>query len=180
MDQSPATREKEIVFDFIAGHPLAVLSTASPKGEPSSAPVYTRVRPDLVCYFSTRTSAEKYLNIMQNPHVALAIVDGTTLETVQLRGIANLLSNPDEIHDVMESLRYIVDKEKHNWMSPEEKISHGAFKFDVSRLIPPIGQMEGGSYAYMQVRPSWLRYRRYDSDWKTGKKYTEYIINGAV
>ncbi len=171
--------QEEFVFDFLVKHPLATLSTVSPIDEPDSAVVYTRVKSDLTCYFGTRSNTEKVTNITQNPSVALMIADEQSLETVQLRGTASVVTSPEEVHEVMEALRNITDKEKSKWMGYTEKLSRGAFKFDVSRWMPPVGQLEGGSYVFIKVVPKSLRYRRYDSDWKTGKKYTEYLIQKA-
>lgn len=170
-------QQRSYIADFIVRHPLGILCTISAGGMPASAPVYVGVKPDLTCYFQTRVNTQKYDNLIRDAHIALSIVDDTTLETVQMNCTASVLTGNVEVVEAMDSLHRIIAKEKPRWMAYTEKISQGIFKTDVSRWEAPLGQLpEGGATAFVQIKPQWLRYRRYDADWKISKGLTEYLI----
>ncbi len=78
MQKMPISR----ICDFISRHPLAVISSISPSGDPQSALVGIAVTDKLEIIFDTLTTSRKYRNICQNPNVALVIgwEDETTIQ----------------------------------------------------------------------------------------------------
>ena len=177
MDASDQARETEEIFSFLSRHPVGTISTVSKENTPSGAIVYLCAHSDLTCFFATRINTQKCRDIMEQPSVALTVADDRTLEIVQMRGEAVILTDADEVRDAMESLRKIAGKEKQRWMAHPDAVAGGVYGIDVSRWVPPIAQLGSEASVFIKITPHWTRFRRYDSDWKTGEKYTEYIIS---
>lgn len=169
-------QQEEFIFDFIGQHPLAVLSTVSAEHIPASAAVYIWAKADLTCYFGTKVESEKCENILHNPNVALTISNGTTLETLQLSGTASVLTDATEVRDAMESFRALAEREQVKWKSHTTEATRGILHSDISHWVPPVGQIGRGAQAYIRVKPTRVRFRRYDADWQTGKPFTEYLV----
>ncbi len=88
---------KELIYDFMRKHKLAVASSVSTDGSPQSALVGIGVSKDLEIVFDTVKSSRKYENLLQNPHVSLVIGwDNET--TIQYEGIAIELAGPEDHH----------------------------------------------------------------------------------
>lgn len=173
-------REREEVFEFMQRNQLAVLSTLTEGSTPYGSAVLIIPKPDLTAIFASRSETHKIRDILANPMVSLTIYDADTLEILQMRGIAEVIMDAHAIRDTMESLRKTVEKEKKHWMSHEDKVTGGLHHVDVSRWSAPIAQMqEEGQSVYVRITPAWARFRRYDADWQTGQKFTEYIFSAA-
>ena len=86
---------KELLYDFMRQHKLAVVSSVSKDGSPQSALVGIAVSPDLEIVFDTVKFSRKYQNFLENPNVAVVIGwDDET--TVQYEGIAAELAGPED------------------------------------------------------------------------------------
>lgn len=160
--------------EFAEKHPLGALASVSPIEEPSISWVYIFPTANFTFRFGTRTTTQKFKDIEKNPLVALALSDGNTLETLQMRGQATAILEPDKVRDLLETLRQTFAKERQHWMASEDKAARGAYHMDVSRWLPPVSQMREGSYVFFEIVPDWARFRRYDADWKEGKDFSEY------
>ena len=64
---------KADLYDFMTQHPMAVLGTASPAGEPEAALMRTVVTPELELFFDTRVETRKYRNFLANPRCSFVI-----------------------------------------------------------------------------------------------------------
>ena len=96
---------KELLYDFMQKHKLAVVSSVSKDGSPQSALVGIAVTGGLEIVFDTVKTSRKYENILQNPHVALVIGwDDET--TVQFEGIATELAGSED--DIYREIYYDV------------------------------------------------------------------------
>jgi general stress protein 26 len=83
---------KELVYQFINQHKLAVVSTINASGEPESALVGIAVSDRLDIIFDTVKSSRKYNNILQNS--AISVVVGWDNETtIQYEGEAEILGD---------------------------------------------------------------------------------------
>jgi general stress protein 26 len=86
---------KDLLYQFIEQHKLAVVSTVSSAGRPEAAVIGIGVTRELEIVFDTVISTRKYKNILHDPHVALAIGwDGEI--TVQYEGEATVLLDDAE------------------------------------------------------------------------------------
>jgi uncharacterized pyridoxamine 5'-phosphate oxidase family protein len=86
MEDKVSTVSKQKVLNFMSANGLATLATINRKGTPHAATVQIIVHDDFSVYFSTRVEARKFLNILTEPTVAMAITDSNALITVQLTG----------------------------------------------------------------------------------------------
>lgn len=77
--------KKEFLYDFIAKHRYAVISTVDPDGNPEAALVGFAVAPDLKLIFDTVGSSRKYRNLKQNSSIAL-VIGWENEQTVQYEG----------------------------------------------------------------------------------------------
>ncbi len=174
MEEKTQEEIKQFMIAFTERHPLGAIATASVTAEPSISADFIFVQNNFSFYFGTRSSTRKFEDIEQNPSVAMVLSDSDTLETLQIRGKAIIVMEPDRVRDLLETLRSTFARERQHWAAPADKVAHGIHNIDVSRWMPPVAQMREGSYVFYEVTPQWARFRRYDADWKLGKDYTEY------
>jgi hypothetical protein len=85
MDSLPNTRRIHFV-EFVARHPLAVLCSAGPEGQPQAALMNIAALPDLSLAFETTDQTRKFANIARDGRVALVFGGGQ--ETLQYEGLA--------------------------------------------------------------------------------------------
>ena len=88
---------KEILYDFMRQHKLAVVSTVASDGKPESALVGVAVSGELEIIFDTVNTSRKYKNILRNPNVAV-VIGWEDETTVQFEGIATELAGPEDDH----------------------------------------------------------------------------------
>lgn len=79
-------------LEFMRKHEVGTLSTIERTGMLSGAAVYYVVL-DGYPYFITKETTKKVRNILGNQHVALTVFDAQSLETVQLAGFAELVTD---------------------------------------------------------------------------------------
>src|SRR5438552_563706 len=85
---------KQLLFEFLDGCELGVLSSLGPDGSPQSALVGIAVTPELEIIFDTIAKSRKFTNIARDSRVALVI--GWQGEvTVQYEGVARQISSTD-------------------------------------------------------------------------------------
>lgn len=94
MDSLPDLRRGQFV-EFIVRHPLAVLCTLGPQGQPQAALMNIAALPDLSLAFETTNQTRKFFNIARDPRVALVFSGGQ--ETLQYEGLA--VRAEDRRHD---------------------------------------------------------------------------------
>ncbi len=88
---------------FINQRTLAVLSTAS-DNLPWGAPVHLLSEPTdrgFSCFFITRSETRKTRNILANPAVALTMVGDRILETLQMTGLASVVSDAGRADEIL-------------------------------------------------------------------------------
>ena len=88
---------------FLNKHEIGVLSTIERTGSLSGAAVYYVVR-DGYPYFMTKEITQKARNILGNEHVALTVFDEKSLETVQLAGTAEIVTDDAKRMEVITSI----------------------------------------------------------------------------
>jgi len=92
---------KDLIYQFINGRKLGVVSTINPDNKPEAAVVGIAVSQSLEIIFDTVTTSRKYQNILHNPHVAFAIGWDNEI-TVQFEGIAEVLDDSSEADKLRE------------------------------------------------------------------------------
>lgn len=82
-------RERKRILDFIKKNKLGVISTISPNGSPESAVMVISQKDNLELIFQTPNNYRKYMNLKENPNVAIVFgFDLNEFTTVQYEGIA--------------------------------------------------------------------------------------------
>ncbi len=81
--------KKSQLVEFVRKHPLGVIASTGPQGQPQAALINIAVLPDLSLVFETTSQTRKSGNIERDPRVALVIGGGQ--ETLQYEGMAALL-----------------------------------------------------------------------------------------
>ena len=124
---------KPLLYDFISRHPLAVLGTVAPSGEPEAALMRTIVTPDLELFFDTRTNTRKYRNFLANPMCSF-VIGCTGPASVQYEGVL-AAAEGDELARLKETYFTATPeaRERESWL-------------DLAWLI---------------ARPKWIRYSDY-------------------
>lgn len=116
---------------------LGAVGTTGPKG-PEVAFVYYAVDDELNVYFVTRMGSRKYQNILRDQNVAFSIAVETPPKTLQVEGVASLVSNPEAQRTLFPKLVELATSR--NCMPPI------AQEFDTSEI------------AFIKVAPRWARF----------------------
>lgn len=140
--QKFSDREQRI-YDFLTTHPIAVLSSVDPSGEPHGTVIYYTLNQDFQLFFITRTGTKKYDNLIRNNHAMLTIFDPRTQTTVQVTGIAEEIIDSYEVNNIAGSITGI-----------SLKTSEGG--------LLPITKLEEGEFTAFQVKPVQIRMAVYD------------------
>lgn len=141
---SAQTQEKvsknEGVLDFMKSHNIAVLSTIERSGLVSGAAIFY-IMIDNFPYFMTKTNTSKVGNMSYHHNIALTIYDNTTLQTVQLQGIAEVQSDPAVVRAVENAL-------------------HDVYPQKIGLNNPPVKHLAGQSVIYKVVptKTSFINY----------------------
>ena len=126
--------DKQLLFQFLHGCELGVLSSLGADGAPQSALVGIAVTPELEIVFDTVKKSRKFANIARDARVAFVI--GWQGEvTVQFEGVARQLSSTE--------------------LGPYHEIYFRKFTDGPARL-----KWEG--ITYYVVMPKWIRYSDYN------------------
>lgn len=146
----------EKTYVFLTQHTVANISTVSKEGEPWGAAVYYAVNEELAFYFLTHSQSQKYINLKNQPKVALTVVDNNEQVTVQVRGKA-----------------YDIEQDTYELSEAFRKLAHirppGELKW-----IPPVITMGNKEIAVVKVIPDFLRVSKFDT--KLSRASIEQII----
>lgn len=131
----------EATIAFLKSHTMAALATVDEDGSPSVATIYytTLVPPEIL--FITKSETAKLINMRANPTVALAISDENQLTTLQLKGTAQEVRDPEVIDKVFD---HITNKSAHPAHWP-----------------PPIIKMKQGNFVVMSITPTIMKLSDY-------------------
>lgn len=114
------------IATYINEHPLAVLSTVEPSGNPHGSTLYAGSDSQLHVFFMTKRDTRKHQNILGNPKVALTFSGEDHQTTLQLSGIASEVTVPDEgatAFQVLGSIRH----NSEDFRLPISKIEAGPY-----------------------------------------------------
>lgn len=127
------------IFDFLSSHPVGVLATIDPDGNPHASTIYFSVNNDLTVTFTTKRDTDKHKNLIHHNTVMLVAHDATNQTAVQIRGKAIEEIEPETA----------------------QKIYYGtlqAAKQTGADVVPPIAKITAGPYvAYtIQLDNIWM------------------------
>lgn len=129
---------------FLSTHELGVLSTIDAKGIPHGSTVYYASDSNAYLYIVTKYKTYKSTNIGKNANVAFTIYDLSSMQTLQLSGVAHIEQDPK-----------IKERVFHDILRP---------RFDGQRAeMPPIMYLPAGDYVVICIMPTVYKF----SDYKT-------------
>lgn len=124
----------DISVEFLNSHDTGVLSTISKGGGLDSAAIHYIVDNNSI-YFVTKSDTQKAHNILSNSNVAFTVYDRDSLETISIKGNAEIESQPT-IKNII--FTEIVKPRKYG-----SKIS-----------LPPVSSLEKESYIIFKITPT--------------------------
>ncbi|MBI5357313.1 pyridoxamine 5'-phosphate oxidase family protein [Candidatus Saccharibacteria bacterium] len=144
-DQSkkPITLDDESV-EFLNSHDTGVLSTINRDGSLDGATIHYIVDNNSI-YFVTKSDTQKTHNILANSNVAFTVYDRDSLKTAQIKGIAEIESQPTVKNIVFTE---IVKPRKYG-----SKIG-----------LPPVSSLEKESYIVFRITPIKVKFTNYKKD----------------
>lgn len=124
--------------DFLRQHPVGVLATVDPNGEPDAAAIYFTIDEDSNIAFLTRTGTKKSDNLQHNHHATLVVYEAETQTTVQVKGAARKIEDPHDMNEVF------------------IKVLNASL--DASdTAVTPISQLREGNYITYRLKPKQIR-----------------------
>lgn len=122
----PPHRPKLLAYKFMNSNRAAALATTDLFGNPHVAIVYCVVRKDLSVYFSTRVEGRKYINLENNPAVAMAFSNEPSLQMLQLTGYAERIDDLGKEQEILQDLMRIRYRDPEWPLPPLKLFEHGA------------------------------------------------------
>jgi general stress protein 26 len=132
--------------NFLMAHDIATLATLSPSGMLQAAVVYYVTDKNSTLYIVTKSKTSKAQNIAVNPQVAFMAYDTSSMQTIQVEGLASVESDPKVCKRIYDTI-----------LRPRFQGSHTE--------LPPIMYLPAGEYEVIVVKP--VKYKL--SDYKTQK-----------
>lgn len=127
------------VIQFLQTHKGGVISTLSSENLLDSSFVYFVSNPDGEIYFITSKDTQKFKNIKVNNAVSFVATDTESQITIQARGKARSLTDPEEAKRVYDLLTSILRLKLDNWP-------------------PPFAKMENARLVIVKVTFDWIRW----------------------
>lgn len=136
LDMNTQLHEHITQFLTLVKGNLASISTVSADGKPHSASVYFTFDDSLAIYFATRMGSRKYQNLLNNPSVAFLVSSINPPTTLQLEGVANLVTDSGDQRTYFTQILEKATKD---------------------HAIPPISQMMDSELAIIKITPNFAR-----------------------
>lgn len=126
------------IMDFLQKNRIGVLATVDPNGEPHAATIYFTVDSNMNIAFITKTETKKHDNIQHNDHVVLIVFEANTQTTVQVKGMASVVTDPVKEQEIFaEILKVSMDTSESG--------------------IPPISKLRAGEYVVYTIKSKEIR-----------------------
>lgn len=144
IDQATQSEYSKRARVFLVSHDTGVLSTVNADDIVHGAVVYYAADKNNFIYIVTKSKTEKAQNIIYHPLVALTIYDTSSMQTLQIEGIARVESDP-----------HITKKVYQTILRPRFANGHAE--------LPPVLHMPAGNYEVIVIKT--IRYKF--ADYKT-------------
>lgn len=131
-------KKHENAHDFLKHHPVGVLATVDPNGEPHAAAIYFTIDSDSTISFLTKSGTKKADNLEHNNHAELVVYEAETQTTVQATGMATKIEDSAEMNAIF------------------TKILNASLEASDTSLLP-ISKLREGEYVVYTLRPKQIR-----------------------
>ena len=138
----PTLRVKRFA-EFMQKHPIGILSSVTPDGDPHGVAIYYTFDNNFHIYFLSRERTRKCENISRNNHVMLSAVDPKTQTSLQISATCSQVTDPKQIKQLLDEIINISMKTSGGKLPPVSKITTGSLV--AIKLIPV--QMRMATYA---------------------------------
>jgi len=125
------------VSTFLNKQNTAVIATVNVDGKPNASVIYYRFDDKGSVYFITKTSTQKYRNILTNTNVALCIYDEKARATTELVGRAFEVTEEAEQIEVLDKMAKIRRDDDDVWLPPVADLKSGklvVMKVEISNV----------------------------------------------
>ncbi len=112
--------------NFLNTHYLGVLSSVGRTGIISGSAVYYLTK-DSKIYFITKSETEKARNIISNPQIAFTVFEELTYETLQISGIALVVTDIETRNQVFQNILKIRNMQDNVTTPPVTKLNQGSY-----------------------------------------------------
>jgi len=133
---------KQRIYDFLHEHPVGVLSSSMPDGNPHGVVVYFSVDETLTVRFLTKKDTRNYDNLKHSAHVALTIFDTHTQTTVEFVGVATECGSAADINEAAKDV----------FVASAPAGANG---------LPPIAKLQADAFTAFQLSPVQIRMAMY-------------------
>lgn len=120
---------------FLVSHETGVLSTVNANDIIHGAVVYYAADKNNLIYIVTKSQTEKAQNIIFHPLVALTIYDTSSMQTLQIEGVAQIESDPRITKNVYQTILRPRFSNGHAELSPVLHLSAGDYEVIVVKTI---------------------------------------------
>lgn len=123
---------KQRMYRFLIEHPVGVLSTVTPDGDPHGVVVYFVASKDFTISFVTKTGTRKYDNLSHNRSAYLTVFEPSTQAVVQVSGHAVEVTDSRTINATAGSVLSVTQHSGQPGPSPLSKLEAGQYTaFDI-------------------------------------------------
>ena len=138
VDEPKFSDRNQRIYDFLHQHPVGVLSSVGPNGDPHGVVIYFMIDKAFNISFLTRDGTRKYDNLKHHPHIMLTVFEPKSQATVQVTGRATELTKSYEINSIAGGM-----------LSVSQKVSGSE--------LPPITKLEEGNFVAFKIEPVQIR-----------------------
>jgi hypothetical protein len=125
--QELSQEQRHKIYQFLKQHPVGVLATVDPKGDPHASTIFFSVDDQLNITFTTKRGTDKHANIVNHKVVMLATYDAANQAAVQASGEAIEITDQQEALDVFRGTLQAAQKTGEDEVPPVAKISAGPY-----------------------------------------------------
>jgi general stress protein 26 len=133
-------KTKNEVLSFLNDHAVAVLATISNSQAPIASAMYFTVDDNFNFFFLTKSTTRKSIHMQENGKVAIVVVAHNSPISVQVEGIAHIVSDPMEHREALNQIA--------------ERSARQGKKF----WPPPVSQLQDGEMIIFKVTPTMCCY----------------------
>jgi general stress protein 26 len=116
----------------------------------ASAAVYFALDKDLAVYFHTRVQSAKYKNMKANPEVSFVIFSEKLSVTLQMQGVASVVTDISSLGDIQQALVRRITK---------------------NEQTPPLFDLDQSVMVLMKITPTWVKFGNFSHDKELNSVY---------
>ncbi len=137
-ETASSSESNQRIYDFLKMHPVGVLATVDPNGNPNATVIYYSVDEYFKAIFITKRDTKKNDNLQHNNHLQLVAYDASSQTTAQITGIAIDITDTSEADEAFNAT-----------LKAAVRTSEAG--------VPPISKLYAGQYVAYHIEPKQIR-----------------------